>query len=333
MAKILAEEIELATGLAIAAGDEKPAPGDLLLLIDPSLKGEAHRIDVGDQAVVRGGNYDAVAAGTATLLQAIDAGNGVVAVPRMTVADEPAYPFRAALIDLARKYHSPGGIRQVIELCRFYKIRYLHVHISDDQLFMFPSTRFPQVGKGNQEFARFEPGSKPRIEPYTRDELVELERYASQRGVFIVPEMDLPGHSGRFVGDAPEVFSFPGNGSTVNIASPKTLGGRDHAAGRGAGCFSSTPYVHLGADEVGLEDLRTARVQGGPTEIRHIASPHDLYCKFIVDLFEIVTRRKKKPIVWEEAWNAGGPFPLPKDALVMDWSQGRNPNEIVEQRL
>ena len=57
---------------------------------------------------------------------------------------------------------------------------------------------------------------------------------------------------------------------------------------------------------------------------------HDLYCKFITDMHAVVTKRGKKTIVWEEAYNPGGAYPLPKDAMVMVWSQGRSPNEIAK---
>ena len=173
-----------------------------------------------DTAVVKGGTYQSVASGTVTLLQSLRVDNGVLGIPRLKITDEPVYPYRGALIDPARKYHSPGGIEQVIQLCRFYRIRYLHMHLTDDQLFMFPSTKFPQLGKSNREFARFEPASMPKIAPYTLDELKGLEQYAKERGVYLVPELDLPGHSGRLIADASEIFGFPGNGSTVNIASP-----------------------------------------------------------------------------------------------------------------
>ena len=144
-----------------------------------------------------------------------------VTIPHLTVSDQPAYAYRAAMIDLARKYHSPGGIKQVIELCRLYKIRYLHVHLSDDQLFMFPSKKFPQLGKGNWEFARFEPGSKPKIVPYTREELLDLERFSQERGVHLVPEIDMPGHAGRLVGDAQDVFGFPGSARRSTSPIPR----------------------------------------------------------------------------------------------------------------
>jgi lysophospholipase L1-like esterase len=330
LAKVLADEIFLATGVQLAAGGRPGAPGGVLLQFDPELKDEAYTVEIRESATVKGGSYLSVASGTATLLQLLRATNGALTVPQVSIADEPAYPYRGALIDLGRKYHTPGGIEQVIELCRLYKIRYLHLHLTDDQLFMFPSTEFPQLGQSNREFARFEPPSKPKIAPYTLDELRALERFARERGVYLVPEIDLPGHSGRLIADANNIFGLPGNGSTVNIASPKTLEALTTLMNEVMDVFQSTPYVHLGADEVGLggldktADYREAQAKFG------IKSVHDLYCKFITEMHAVVTKRGKKTIVWEEACNPGGAYPLPKEALVMVWSQGRNPNDIVK---
>jgi hexosaminidase len=330
LAKVLADEIFRCTGVKLASASGEGRPGDIVLRLDPSLEGEAYTVDVGESVVVQAGNYPAAASGTVTLLQSLAESDGALAVPRMRVADRPAYPYRGALIDLARKYHSPGGIEQVIELCRLYKIRYLQLHLTDDQLFMFPSTRFPQVGKTNREFDRFEPASQPYSAPYTLAELKALEAFARDRGVFLVPEFDLPGHSGRLIADAPEIFGAPGNGSTVNIASPKTFEAITVLMNEVMDVFQSSPYVHLGADEVGLggidqtPEYREARAKHG------IANVHDLYCKFVADLHAVVAKRGKKAIVWEEAWNPDGAYPLPKEAIVMSWTHGRNPADIVK---
>lgn len=331
LAQVLSDEILTVTGVRLAAAEGAGDRGDVVLRIAPALKDEAYTLEVRDSAVVTGGDYHSVASGTVTLLQLLRADNGALTVPCLTVEDQPAYPFRAALIDLARKYHSPGGVKQVVQLCRLYKIRCLHLHISDDQLFMFPSTRFPQVGKGNREFARFEPSSKPKVQPYTLEELRDLERFSQERGVHLVPELDLPGHSGRLVGDAREVFGFPGNGSTVNIASQKTLEAVAALLNEVMDVFQGTPYVHLGADEVGLGGLeKTPEYKEAQQKLGNIKSPHDLYCKFVADLHATVAKRGKKALVWEEAWNAGGPYPLPKDTVVMVWCQGRNLADIVK---
>jgi hexosaminidase len=331
LAAILSDEILRITGVRFAPAEGKAGPGDVSLAIDPGLKGEEYALDVNETAAVRGADYFTAAAGSATLLQILTCSGGKAALPRLSVADKPAYPYRGLLIDLARKYHAPGGVKQAIELCRFYKIRYLHLHISDDQLFMFRSVKFPQLGRGNREFARFEPASKPRIEPYTLEELRDLERFSQERGVHLVPELDLPGHAGRLVGDAPEAFAFPGNGSTVNIASPKTLEAVTALLNEVMDVFQGTPYIHLGADEVGLGGLeRTPEYKEAQARLGNIRSPHDLYCKFIADLHAIAARRGKKSIVWEEAWDPRSPYPLPKDAAVMVWSQGRSPAEIAK---
>jgi hexosaminidase len=348
--EILASEIRQITGVEISTQERRPNGGaarpagyqfpiDIVLQLDPKLKGEAYTLDAKDSVTaagtegavtIAGGNYQSVASGTATLLQALKPENGALTVPRMNIIDEPVYHYRGALIDPGRKYHSPGGIEQVIQLCRFYKVRYLQLHLTDDQLFMFPSTRFPQLGKSNREFARFEPGSKPLVAPYTLDELKGLEAYAKARGVYLVPELDLPGHSGRLIADAPEIFGIPGNGSTVNIASPKTLEALTILMNEVMDVFQSTPYVHLGADEVGLGGLdQTPEYKDAQAKFG-IKSVHDLYCKFIVDLHSIVTKRGKKSIVWEEAWNPEGAYPLPKDAIVMSWTHGRNPADIAK---
>ena len=182
LAKLLSEEIFQVTGVRMAVGAKERSQGDLILTLDPGLQEEAYTLDVGRSAHVQGGNYCSVAFGTVTLLQSLQIAKGALTLPRLHIQDKPAYGYRGALIDLGRKYHSPDGIRQVIELCRLYKIRFLHLHLTDDQLFMFPSLHFPQLGKSNQEFARFEPGSKPHIAPYTLPGGADSSRFDSGAG-------------------------------------------------------------------------------------------------------------------------------------------------------
>jgi hexosaminidase len=188
------------------------------------------------------------------------------------------------------------------------------------------------LGKGNWEFARFEPGSKSNILPYTREELRDLERFSQERGVHIVPEIDMPGHACRLVGDAQEVFGFPGSGATLNIAKSKTLEAITALWNEVMDVFQGTPYIHIGGDEVGLGGLEgTAEYKELQRKFPQIKSSHDLYCKFMRDMHEVFAKRGKKMIVWEEAFNPGGPFPLPKDTLIMVWCQGRNPADIVKE--
>jgi len=121
--------------------DEEP-PVYLSLSIDPALDEEAYILNTTDQPSITGGSYNAVAMGVTTLLQSItDEGT----LPRMTIKDQPDYSYRSLMLDVARSYYSPESIKSAIDLCRWYKLNYLQLHLTDDSAFTFPSTAYPKL--------------------------------------------------------------------------------------------------------------------------------------------------------------------------------------------
>src|SRR5262249_29208140 len=151
----------------------------------------AHTIAITDQAVVTGFDYRATAEGTATILQLLGRTERGFHLPRVTIKDWPHADYCGVLLDVARQDHSIDDIKKVVQLCRLYKARYLQLHLTDDQGWTFPSTRYPQLGSKNHAAHG---GVAPRV--YTLKELKELVAYADARGVTIVPELAMPGHSG-----------------------------------------------------------------------------------------------------------------------------------------
>ncbi len=341
-ARILATSQELAP-LAAILSDETTAitsirlkpivssnvvKGDIVLQISGSLHSEQYEINVTPNAIqVSGGSYLAVGSATAALLQMLPGSGTTIAA--VHVEDEPQYSFRGALLDLARKYHTAASIEQIVELCRFYRIRYLHLHITDDQLFMFPSSRHPELGRSNREFARFEPGSNTPMQPYTSQELRSLDRYSAERGVYLVPEIDLPGHSGRLIADAPSIFGVPGNDSTVNIASEETVSELKALLNEVMDTFASSPFVHLGADEVGLSGIDQTAQYPARVKSGEVSSVHELYERFVVQMHDTIAARGKRAIVWEEAANTAGRYALPKDTIVMEWNHSHDPANLA----
>ncbi len=106
-----------------------------------------------------------------------------VSLPSLNLRDAPAYPYRSIMIDVARNPHSIAVLEDVIRLAHHYKLRFLHLHLSDDQLFTFPFKGITDVLENNVS--------------YTRAELEGLVAYAALRGITIIPGIDLPGHSSR----------------------------------------------------------------------------------------------------------------------------------------
>src|SRR3954449_1499996 len=117
------------------------------------------------------------------------------------------------MLDVGRPAHPIDAIKKVLEICRFYKARYLQLHPTDHQGWTFPSTRYPQLGSKNYAAHG---GVAPRV--YKLKELKELVAYADARGVTIVPEFEMPGHSGAAARSLPEIFD------AINPASKRPVG-------------------------------------------------------------------------------------------------------------
>ena len=209
LAEVLSGEIALLTGLKLKTATGAGRDGDIVLRIDKEIradeqilvlrKGEperttdgAHAIAVDRQAVVTGFDYRATAEGSSTILQLLGRADGGFRIPKVTIKDWPHADYCGVLLDVARQDHPIEAIKKVVQLCRLYKARYLQLHLTDDQGWTFPSTKYPQLGSKNYGAHG---GVAPRV--YKLEELKELVAYADARGVTIVPELEMPGHSRR----------------------------------------------------------------------------------------------------------------------------------------
>ena len=167
LAEILAGEIHRLTTLRLPVAAGPARAGDIVLKLNKTIKaGEpilvarppelvrttdgAHTLTIDDQAVVEGFDYRAVAEGTATLLQALRQAGGEVALPRLAIKDWPHADYCGLMIDVARQSNPATELKKMVVACRMYKVRYLQLHLTDDQGWCFPSTKYPQLGSKPQ---------------------------------------------------------------------------------------------------------------------------------------------------------------------------------------
>ncbi len=300
---VLAEEIKLLTGKAMRVTQDRPESGDILLSIDPRLEGQAYALEVDKVTVVRGGDYAAVAMGTVTLLHAISDNAGEVTVPLLDIDDEPVSNYRGLMIDLAGKWHSPAILKQIIVLCRWYKINYLQMHLTDNQAFTFPSKAFPKLATERHS--------------YTLEQLRQLEEFARVRGVTLIPELDVPGHSLAMIKAMPELWGTnPLGGNAICPAREQVYQALDTIVGEMCEVFASTPYFHIGADEVNTSHWKQCKDCQSYMSKHQIDSVDELYRHFIVRMNAIVKKHRKKMIVWE-GFRDEGTIQIPRDIKVM----------------
>ena len=333
LARILADELDRAMALKPAVVEGQPRPGDIVLTLDAKLESDepirtlrdrkvvsatagAYLLTVGDTVAVAGYDYRAVAEGTSTLLQSLRKTERGASLPRLRIKDWPHADYVGTMLDVARQDHPAAAVRQVIDLCRLYRVRYLHLHLTDDQGWTFPSTAYPQLGSRN---TAAHGGVAPRV--YTLPELTELAAYADARGVTLVPELNLPGHSEAALRSFPEVFDAinpatgkPVNMGCMNMANEQLYEVLDTVIGEMCAVFKSSPYFHIGTDEVQLGRLQLYPGYKAFMEKHGLENDGALARHFVLQVNEMVARRGRKAIKWEGLADTAS-----RDIIIMTW--------------
>src|SRR6185436_7462241 len=199
-------------------------------------------------------------------------------------------------LDVARHDHPIEAIKNVVQLCRFYKARYLQLHLTDDQGWTFPSTKYPQLGTKNY-------GAHGGVAPrrYKLDELKELVAYADTRGVTIVPEFEVPGHSGAAVRALPEIFDAidpqskqPIGIGCMNMSNEAIYPALDTIIGEMCQVFASSPYFHIGSDEVTSGRLSLHSGYKAFMEKHHLKNDEELAHHFVREVCALVRKHGRK---------------------------------------
>jgi hexosaminidase len=229
--------------------------------------------------------------GVRTLRQLASAGRGEAGGPlevgAVVVRDAPRYPWRGLSLDVVRHWFGPADLRAVVDLVGSYKMNRLHLHLTDDQGWRLEIPSRPALTeKSSQGAVSGAPGGF-----LSADEYRELQDYAAEREIVIVPEIDVPGHinaathaygeltpsgeptdsyDGIEVGFSRLTFDLPGTEPFLRDVFTDVAR------------LTSGPWVHFGGDEV-------------------LTMGADEYGRFVVLCQEVIEGAGKTPVAWQEA--------------------------------
>ncbi|MBF0246078.1 MAG: family 20 glycosylhydrolase, partial [Planctomycetes bacterium] len=305
LARQLAHEIAVLARTRVKVAEGKGRVGDIVLSIDPALAADKYVADVGKKAQVRGGSHQALAWGTVTLLQSLLGDpKDPAQLPHLHVEDRPALGYRGLMVDLARQWHPIESLRMLVALCRWYKINYLHLHLTDDQSFTFPSGAYPKLPTPERH--------------YTLEQLRELEAYAQTCGVTLLPELDIPGHSRALLTALPNKVGCGGKQGGCDLCPGResTYSVMETLVGEMCEIFRTTPYFHIGADETERKAWKNCPHCRKRMAAEGLENEEELYRYFIIRLNEIVRKHGKQTLVWE-GFGPGGKLKVPTDVAVM----------------
>lgn len=317
--ELFASEIEALTGLPVPISAEADASADIVFSLNPGMDAGVYQLDIQDQIEVSGGSYQALVMAKTTLLQLMEKEGDRLAFPVGNISDHADAAYRGLMIDLARKWHSLESIKQLIDLAAFYKINYVQLHFTDYQSYTLPSRIYPNLSS---------PGRH-----YTFEELHELESYSQLRGVTIIPEIDVPGHSSPFVRQYPEIFAIEDTASNpwiINMGKEAVYAALDTLIGEMTTIFQASPYFHIGGDEAIFTRVEDdPSVQAYAREKGIGEDVHELYRHFLVRMNQIVKARGKQMCVWE-GFGPTGEIEIPRDIIVFEFETNRYlPDQLV----
>ncbi len=265
--------------------------------------------------------------GLETLLQLVTSGADHFYFPALRIKDSPRFPWRGLMIDVARHYQPIEVIKRNLDAMAAVKLNVFHWHLTDDQGFRIESKSHPKL---------HELGSDGQY--YTQKEIRDVIQYASDRGIRVVPELDVPGHASAILTAYPEL------GSKENMK---------YQIERYAGVFDPTldptnektyevladlfeevalifpdPYVHIGGDEnEGKHWDENPKIKDFKQK-HSLTSNHDLQTHFNLRLQKILEKLNKKLVGWEEIMTPE----MPTSAVIHSWrgvEEGLQPGESL----
>ncbi|SNY30497.1 hexosaminidase [Paractinoplanes atraurantiacus] len=265
----LAVLLRQATGFAVprVAG---AAPIHLVVEEDAAKSPEHYRLDVTAGGVtLRAPTAQGLFAGLQTFRQLLPAETGTAPmnIPGGRIEDEPRFPYRGAMLDLARHFYAPADLRSYIDTIAQFKINHLHLHLTDDQGWRLEIAGWPLLTEVSGGEGTGVDGAGPGF--LTAREYTDLVAYAATRFVTIVPEIDLPGHVNAVQFAYPELTA---DGVPVQQRVDAEVGYSSLPIGkeitytfvedviRTVAELTPGPYLHIGGDEAfstTAEDYRT----------------------------------------------------------------------------
>jgi hexosaminidase len=251
--------------------------------------------------------------GLETFLQLVEVDAEGFAAPAVTIQDRPRFPWRGILLDSCRHWMPLTVVKRTLDAMAVVKLNTLHWHLSEDQGFRVESKRFPKL---------HEMGSDGLY--YTQSEVREILSRARDRGIRVMPEFDMPGHTTSWFVGYPELASAPGPyklerawgifDPTMDPTKEAVYEFLDQFIGEMAGLFPDA-YFHIGGDEVtGKPWDENPRIQAFMKEKR-LKDNHDLQAYFNSRVLKIVQKHGKKMIGWDEILHPD----LPRDIVVHSW--------------
>ena len=338
-ATIFCSQVEAEKGLQLAVVEgAAPAKGAVALSIDKSLGKEEYSLQIAKSGVVvKGGSEQGVFYGLQSLRQVVfnaKGKGGKATLPCMAVKDKPHFAYRGGMLDVCRYFFSVDEVKKFIDILAMHKMNRFHWHLTEDQGWRIEIKKYPNltkvgsmrketiVGLQTKNNRKFD--GKPYGGFYTQDEVREIVRYASERYIDVIPEIDMPGHMVAALASYPELGCTKGPyevRTKWGISRDILCAGRESTFEFVEGVLAEvlelfpSKYIHIGGDEAPKHRWKACPECQKRIQEEGLKDEHELQSYFTHRVEKFLAKHGRRLIGWDEILEGG----VSKTATVMAW--------------
>jgi hexosaminidase len=321
-----------------------------------------YKLECDKNGIIIGGNSDGIFYGIQTLIQLLPTTNQKLqtkkqqlsipqlSIPQLSITDYPRFQYRGMHLDCGRHFFSVDFIKQYIDYLALHKLNKFHWHLTDDQGWRIEIKKYPKLtsvgGWRNGTIIGRYPGTGNDGLKYggyyTQEQIKEIVKYAADRYIDVIPEIEMPGHASAAIAAYPELSCFP-NEPTINFF-PKQCKWSGDSTGKQVqqtwGVFDDvfcagqektftflqdvmdevlalfpSKYIHVGGDESPKENWKSCPNCQKRIKDEHLKDEHELQSYFIQRLEKYLNNKGRTLVGWDEILEGG----LAPKAVVMSW--------------
>ena len=329
-------------GLNLSVVESLPKSGAIALSIDKSLAEEEYTLEITKRGVaIKGGSEKAVFYGLQSLRQVVfhSKGGNKVKVECMTIKDKPHFAYRGGMLDVCRHFFNVEEVKQFIDILALHKANRFHWHLTEDQGWRIEIKKYPEltkIGSIRKETAVY--GTNPKNgrtkitgydgKPYggffTQEEVRDIVRYATERYIEVIPEVDMPGHMVAALASYPELGCTKGPyevRTTWGISKDVLCAGREETFKFVEGVLSEiielfpSKYIHIGGDECPKHRWKVCPDCQKRIKEEGLKDEFELQSYFMQRVEKYLAQHGRSIVGWDEILEGG----ISKTATIMAW--------------
>ncbi len=344
VANYLVQKIAVPTGNQLSVVSEAPKNNYISLQIDKNVKeeeGYTLKVDA-EKVLITASTDKGLFYGVQTLLQLLPSeiespkkvSNVDWTVPNVVIEDAPRFPYRGMHLDVCRHFVPVENIKKHLDMMAMLKLNKFHWHLTEDQGWRIEIKAFPKLTQIGSK--RIEGDGSTHGGFYTQEEVKDIVKYAADRMIEVIPEIELPGHSLGALTAYPEYSCTGGPFKVRNIwgvepdvycaGKEETFKFLNAIIDEVVELFPSE-YFHIGGDECPKERWKKCKLCQKRIRTEKLKNEHELQSYFVQRVEKMLLKHNKKMIGWDEILEGG----LAETATVMSWRGEKGGIEAAEQ--